>query len=154
MEPITTSEALELLESSPVAHLGVIVDGAPYVTPMSFVVDDGRIRFRTMSGKKLDGIKANPRVCIEVSRLDGVTGDWVSVIITGTASEVIDENIQVETTSALFRKYGEILGSPLSHGPGVRPLPGLPHVVEVTIEEMTGMSSGRGFAVRTKPGRL
>jgi nitroimidazol reductase NimA-like FMN-containing flavoprotein (pyridoxamine 5'-phosphate oxidase superfamily) len=93
-------------------------------------------------------------VCIEVSRLDGVTGDWVSVVVTGTASEVIDEKAKAETTSLLFRKYGEILGSPLSHGPGMRPLPGLPHVIEVSIEEMTGMSSGRGFSVRTKPGRL
>lgn len=154
MEEITTEEALEFLDSSLVAHLGVIVDGAPYVTPMSYVVDDGRIRFRTIQGKKLEGIRSNPKVCIEVSRLDSDTGDWVSVIVRGTASEVIDEGAQAETISLLFRKYGEILGSPLGHGPGMRPLPDAPHVIEVTIEEMTGMSSGRGFSVRTKPGRL
>lgn len=154
MEELTTQEAMELLENSPVAHLGVIVDGVPYVTPMSYVMDGDRIRFRTMQGKKLEGIKSNPTVCIEVSRLDGVTGEWVSVVVIGAASEVIDEKAKAETTSLLFRKYREILGSPLSHGPGMRPLPGLPHVIEVTIEEMTGMSSGRGFSVRTKPGRL
>jgi hypothetical protein len=29
-----------------------------------------------------------------------------------------------------------------------------PHVMEVTIEGITGMSSGRGLAFRTRPGRL
>jgi len=29
-----------------------------------------------------------------------------------------------------------------------------PHVVQVPIDEITGMTSGGGFAMRTRPGRL
>ena len=51
MEPISESEARRLLEEEMVAHIGVIVDGEPYVTPMSFVVDGNRILFRTKPGQ-------------------------------------------------------------------------------------------------------
>lgn len=36
---MTESEAREFLEAAYVLHFGVISDGEPYVTPMSFVVD-------------------------------------------------------------------------------------------------------------------
>jgi hypothetical protein len=36
----------------------------------------------------------------------------------------------------------------------LQPVAAFPHVIEVTINEISGMSSGRGFAFRTRPGRL
>jgi hypothetical protein len=53
----------------------------------------------------------------------------------------------------LLNKYSESIGSPMGRS-GLQPLAGLPHVVEVTIGEVTGMSSGRGLSPRTRPGRL
>lgn len=153
MEPITTKEALSVLGSEPVAHLGVVYDGEPYVTPMSFVVDGDRILFRTLPGKKLEALRANPVVCVEVSRFDEGSGDWVSVILRGTAQETNDEAAGVAAVTMLLDKYREAVGSPLSRG-GIQPLIGLPHVIEVTITEISGMTSGRGWSHRTKPGRL
>lgn len=153
MQPLTRDQAFEVLESQPVAHLGMVVDGAPYVTPMSYVVDGERILFRTMAGTKLDGIKANPEVCVEVASFDEETGDWVSVIVRGTASLVEDASTRESTVALLFSKYAKVMGSPLSGG-GATPPGGSPHVIEVPIEEMTGMTSSGGFSVRTKPGRL
>lgn len=154
MEPLTREEALEVLEGEPVAHLGVITGELPYVTPMSFVVDGDRVLFRTMAGKKLDAIRSNPSVCIEVSRFDGQTGDWVSVIVKGSARLVDDPNTTQEIISRLFDKYEEVMGSPLSGSSGLVPLGGQPYVIEVPIDSISGMSSGRGIHVRTKPGRL
>lgn len=154
METITAEQAMEVLAREPVAHLGLVIDGAPYVTPMSFVVDEDRILFRTMAGKKLDGIRANPTVCVEVSRFDEETGEWVSVIIRGTARLVDEPDTRQRLIAALFDKYEKVMGSPLSAGGGLMPLGGQPYVIEVPIEEMTGMSSDGGFRVRTKPGRL
>lgn len=154
MESLTPEEAYEILVSEPVAHLGVISNGAPYVTPMSFVFADGRIRFRTMAGRKLDAIRANPAVSIEVSRYDEETGGWVSVIVEGNARLVDDDASRQETIALLFTKYERVIGSPLSGGGGLRPLGGHPHVVEVPIDHIAGMSSGRGMHVRTKPGRM
>lgn len=153
MQPVSRDEAIRILESQPVAHLGIVIDGAPYVTPMSFVVDGERILFRTVAGKKLDGIRANPAVCVEASEFNEETGDWVSVIVRGTARFVDDASTRQDTISRLYSKYEKALGSPLSGG-GIVPLGGNPYVVEVPIEEITGMASNGGLRVRTKPGRL
>lgn len=154
MQPITTEEALEVLGRELVAHLGIAIDGVPYVTPMSYVLDGQRILFRTMAGKKLDGIRANPAVCVEVSRFDEETGDWVSVIVSGTARMVDDSDTRQVVIAALFEKYDKVMGSPLSVGGGLIPLGGQPYVIEVPIEEISGLSADGGLRVRTKPGRM
>jgi nitroimidazol reductase NimA-like FMN-containing flavoprotein (pyridoxamine 5'-phosphate oxidase superfamily) len=154
MEPVSREEALGVLESQPVAHLGIAIEGVPYVTPMSFVMDGDRILFRTMAGEKLDGIQSNPAVCVEAADYDAETGNWVSVIVRGTAKLVDDPNTSQEVVALLYRKYEKVMGSPLSGGGALMPLGGTPHVVAVHIEEVSGMSSGRGVKVRTKPGRM
>lgn len=153
MEPLSREEAISILEDAPVAHLGLVDGGEPYVTPMSFVLEGERIFFRTMAGRKLDALRAHPSVCIEASRYDEETGDWASVIVRGTAAETDEEAVKTDVISRLFRKYDKVIGSPLSGG-GMRPLEGLPHVVVVEIGEVSGMVSGRGWARRTRPGRL
>jgi len=154
MESVSREEALEVLADQPVAHLGIVVDDIPYVTPMSFVLNRDRILFRTMAGKKLDGIRANPTVCIETADYNPETGDWVSVIVRGTARLVDDPATRQELIALIYDKYEKVMGSPLSGGGGLMPLGGTPYVIEVPIDEISGMSSGRGMQVRTKPGRL
>jgi nitroimidazol reductase NimA-like FMN-containing flavoprotein (pyridoxamine 5'-phosphate oxidase superfamily) len=153
MTPLSQEEAMEILTFGHVAHIGVIADGEPYVTPMSYVVDGDRILFRTMPGKKLDAIRTFPKVSIEVSRLDETTGDWVSVISKGTAVETDDEALKSKVVQMLMDKYRSIIGSPLSTG-GMPLLGGAPHVIVVDLDEVNGMSSGRGWDHRTRPGRL
>lgn len=153
MDPLSREEALELLESAPVAHIGVVADGLPYVSPMSFVVVDDQVAFRTVPGRRLEAIRANPRVCVEAAKFDSASGEWASVIVMGTASEIGDDPLRTEVVSKLLEKYRDALGSPLSRG-GLQPLTGLPHVVVVKIEEISGMASGSGLSHRTRPGRL
>jgi len=154
MDTLSREEALEVLATLPVAHLGMVEEGHPYVTPMSFVLDEERILFRTVAGRKLDCLRANPSVCVEASRYDEESGDWVSVIIDGTAVEVDDDSVKQKLVSLLFRKYEHVMGSPLSTGDGLQAIAGQPHVIEVTINDLSGMVSGRGWARRTRPGRL
>jgi len=153
MEPITDAEALEFLREAMVAHLGVVHDGEPYVTPMSFVVDDDRLLFRTKPGMRFEAIQTNPSVSVEVSRFDESTGEWMSVVVKGTAVERTDEATTSKTVELLRAKYSSVLGSPLGRD-GLQPMASFPHVIEVKIGEITGMSSGRGFSYRTRPGRL
>jgi nitroimidazol reductase NimA-like FMN-containing flavoprotein (pyridoxamine 5'-phosphate oxidase superfamily) len=147
------NEAIGFLSRSKVAHIGVISDGVPYVTPMSFVVDGDRILFRTKPGKRLEAIESNPVVCIEASLFDEETGDWTSVVVTGRAAERSDDETTARAVELLLEKYEAVLGSPLGHG-GLQPMASFPHVIEVPIEEITGMTSGQGFSFRTRPGRL
>ncbi len=153
MEPMTEDEALEFLREAMVAHIGVVSEGEPYVTPMSFVLDGRRILFRTKPGKRLEAIEASPVVSIEVSAFDETTGVWVSVVVKGRAIERADDETAARAVELLLEKYQAVLGSPLGHG-GLQPMATFPHVIEVPIEEITGMTSGSGFSFRTRPGRL
>ena len=153
MEQISETTAREFLASAPVAHLGVVHEGVPYVTPMSFVYAEEKILFRTKPGRRFDAIQANPAVSIEVSSYDPSNGDWTSVVIRGKAHETTDPHLLDLTVSQLFVKYRDALGSPLGHG-GMQPLASFPHVVAVDIEEITGMTSGGVLGARTRPGRL
>ena len=120
---------------------------------MSFVVDGDRILFRTQAGRKLEAIEESPTVCIEACSFDESTGDWQSVIVNGKAAETVDQAIGERAVTLLLEKYVDQLGSPLGIG-GLQPLASASHVIEVVVEEVTGMTSGRGFAPRTRPGRL
>ena len=74
MDTLSREESFELLDTSLVAHIGFISDDSPYVTPMSYVRDGDRLLFRTEAGKKLDALRSNPAVCVEVSVFDDQTG--------------------------------------------------------------------------------
>lgn len=136
-----------------VAHIGVVSNGDPYVSPVSFVVDGNRVLFRTKPGKRFEALIANPRVSIEACRFDEETGDWISVIVKGTAVERTDPTTTTHTVEMLYDKYVKYMGSPLSSS-GFQAMASFPHVVEVSIDEITGMVSGRGLSIRTRPGRL
>lgn len=153
MEPMSESAARQFLEKAPVAHVGVVAEGEPYVSPMSFVVDGNRILFRTMPGKRLNAIKASSRVSIETCRFEEESGDWSSVIVSGEARLVDDDPTRQLVMGKLFEKYRDALGSPLSRS-GLQPLGSLPAVVVVEIEEISGMTSSGLFSQRTRPGRL
>ncbi len=153
MEPITEARAHEFLEKALVAHIGVVVEGEPYVTPMSFIIHEGRILFRTKPGRRLEGIKTNPVVSIETSTFDETSGDWTSVIVKGNATIEKDDVVIQATLTGLYDKYREILGTPLGRG-GIQPIASFPNVVAVEILEISGMSSSGLFSMRTRPGRL
>ncbi|HEY4584719.1 MAG TPA: pyridoxamine 5'-phosphate oxidase family protein [Acidimicrobiia bacterium] len=153
MDSIPEGEAREFLSKAMVAHIGVVSEGDPYVSPMSFVLDGNRILFRTKPGKRFEAIVAHPTVSIESSHFDNETGDWISVIVRGRAAERTDSETATLAVEMLFEKYAKVLGSPLGRT-GFQAMASFPHVVEVSIDEITGMVSGREFSVRTRPGRL
>jgi nitroimidazol reductase NimA-like FMN-containing flavoprotein (pyridoxamine 5'-phosphate oxidase superfamily) len=153
MDPLSEAEAREFLSEAQVAHIGVVSNGVPYVSPMSFVLDGNRILFRTKPGKRFEALMANPTVSVEVSRFDEASGDWMSVIIQGQAAERADIETTTRTVELLLEKYQQVLGSPLSRD-SFQAMASFPHVVEVTIDEISGMVSGRGFSFPTRPGRL
>ena len=60
-----------ILDTAKVLHLGLAVDNEPYVVPMNYgyLMDDGKLTLYLHSavlGKKLDMIRANPNVFIEM----------------------------------------------------------------------------------------
>ena len=65
------NEIRRILDTAKVLRLGLAVDGEPYVVPMNYgyTLEEGKLTFYLHSatrGKKLDMLRANPRVFIEL----------------------------------------------------------------------------------------
>ncbi|HLU31620.1 MAG TPA: pyridoxamine 5'-phosphate oxidase family protein [Acidimicrobiia bacterium] len=151
MNELTPLQCQSLLTSSSIAHLAVVDDGAPYVTPISYVMIGDALFVRTSPGRRIQALRTNPKVCIEVSEYHDDTGDWESVVIFSTAEFVEDDRVDQEVISAFFDKYRNVLGSPLNPG-SVLPHEGV--TVRFPIDISTGRTSGSYFSVRTRPGLL
>lgn len=97
---LTRSECDELLTSSVIGRLGVLVDGRPEVYPVCHVYVDGSVAFPTNAGTKLHAALSWPFVAFEVDAIepDGLSG-W-SVIVKGRAEEVT-EAAEIERLSGV-----------------------------------------------------
>lgn len=150
MIELTADRCRTILEEGRVAHIAQIDGDAPYVTPMSYVLLGEDLVFRTGPGRRLEALRRDPRVCIEVSQPREDTG-WESVIVRGQARLITDPRREQEAIAALLAKYHSesALGfSAPAVYPEERP------VVAVTPEETTGRASGGGLSTSTRPGRL
>lgn len=153
MEDLSEQQAREFLTAADVGHLAVVDRGKPYVTPMSFVVNDNTILLRTGFGRRLEAIRSNPDVCVEVSHFETESGDWTSVVAEGRAHEVDDAELEATAVQMLLQKYEASIGSPFRMSV-VQPLPTWHVVVAIEIDTIGGRSSGGGFSRKFTPGRL
>lgn len=90
LEHMSDDDCWTALALDRVGRLGVLVDSAPEIYPVNFVVHERSIVFRTDPGSKLRGLDRSPSVCFEVDRFDLRDRAGYSVLIKGTASEVTD----------------------------------------------------------------
>ena len=65
------SQIKHILDTAKIVHLGLAVDNEPYVVPMNYgyTMEDGKLTLylhSAVKGRKLDMIRANPRVFFEI----------------------------------------------------------------------------------------
>lgn len=128
-------------------------DGYPYVTPVNFVYDRGRIYFHcALKGEKLDNIARDPRVCFEVDLplatidLDAIPDGgacklhqfYHSVVIRGEARVLPDGELKAAALNALVAKHepGRAFTPVDARMPACRACA----VVEIEPRRMTGKS--------------
>lgn len=109
---------LEIVSKAKILHLGLFDESFPYIVPMHFGYEfnDGRFVFFLHSAKeghKLDLIKDNPNVCIEmecdVNLISGgevpckYGSEFASVIGRGHAELVADEKEKIKALQLLMK---------------------------------------------------
>ncbi len=86
---LTERECWERLRNEAYGRLAVVGADGPVIYPINAIVDHGSIVFRTAAGGKLAAIRADPRVAFEVDGWDTVADVAWSVLVLGTAREVV-----------------------------------------------------------------
>jgi nitroimidazol reductase NimA-like FMN-containing flavoprotein (pyridoxamine 5'-phosphate oxidase superfamily) len=84
-EHLSPDRCWELLGSSCVGRVGVLVDSAPEIYPVNFAVDGATIVFRTDPGNKLRGVDRSPSICFQIDGFDAGTRTGWSVLVKGRA---------------------------------------------------------------------
>jgi nitroimidazol reductase NimA-like FMN-containing flavoprotein (pyridoxamine 5'-phosphate oxidase superfamily) len=142
LEIVDIQEIEGILRSAPFCRLAMVDAGMPYVVPLSFGYEDGRLFFHSAaSGRKLDVIRRCGRVCFEITseaevvvgvEASGSTVRYSSVIGTGIARELedpVEKRHALEILAGHYRRLdGEISAESVAKTA----------VIEVAIESMTG----------------
>ncbi len=86
---ITATECQEIMARKGFGRLGCARDNQPYVVPIYFACQPGRLYGYSAFGRKIEWMRTNPKVCVEV---DEVTSQfvWTSVILNGQFEELPD----------------------------------------------------------------
>ena len=100
---LNDEQARNLLETATIGRLGCIVDGEPYVVPISFFVEGDSIYSHSLSGKKIKALRENPRACLQVDKIESAL-HWRSVLAFGTFEELTeDEERHLVINKLLYR---------------------------------------------------
>ena len=88
LEEVPAEECMELVGSLTVGRVAVAAPGqAPLVVPVSYIVDEQTVVFRTGPGTELSRLMSNP-LSFQVDFVDAYHRSGWSVLIRGTAAEV------------------------------------------------------------------
>lgn len=142
------TEVEAVLREAAVGRLATCVDGEPYVVPLSYVYNDGKIFFHgAAQGKKMRDLAKNNRVCFEVDISELMHANdpcdynfrYRSVIANGTARVIQNPEEKLKALRLLIEKYapgkaGKLTPERLFSFKSLA-------VVEIKIEEMTGKRS-------------
>lgn len=133
---MSEEEARSLLGAGSLARLGCVADGYPYVVPINYVFDGKSVISHSLPGRKIDAMRASPRVCLQVDEVRDQTR-WKSVLVFGTFEEL---------TNASARERA--MGLLLSLFPQLTPVESLitkdanapaPIVYRIRVERLTGI---------------
>jgi len=109
IKEMTQQEIRELLERATIGRLACAKDGQPYVIPLTFAYHAVFLYSFTTAGRKVDYMRANPRVCVEFDEISA-TNNWQSVIVTGLFEELTKEPEHIDsryTAHMLLNKSAE-----------------------------------------------
>jgi uncharacterized protein len=86
---MTPEECRDELAQTRLARLACEVDGQPYCVPVYLVYDDSYLFGFSTMGYKIDCMRANPLVCVEIDDVKS-QNEWMSVLVFGSYEELPD----------------------------------------------------------------
>jgi uncharacterized protein len=87
VQEMTKNECLHILASTRLGRLACVRENQPYIVPIYFVYDDHYLYSFTTLGQKVEWMRSNPLVCVELDEVKG-SNHWTSVVIFGQYEEL------------------------------------------------------------------
>ena len=99
---ISQEECRTLLNRVLVGRLACSLENQPYVVPVCFAYEPKRLYVFSTLGKKIEWMRQNPKVCLQVDEI-GNSSNWTSVVVDGTYLELRDPQYAAEKQHARER---------------------------------------------------
>lgn len=99
IDELNDTQCREFLAQSSMARLGCSLNDQPYIIPVGFAYEDDFIYVFATLGKKIEWMRTNPKVCMQVDESKGQS-DWVSVIANGEYEELPEPKFAKERAHA------------------------------------------------------
>ena len=131
--------ARKVFQSARVARLGCIVNGEPYVVPISCHLEDDCLYSHSLPGLKISGLRENPRACVQVDEIENDL-HWRSAIAFGKYEEITKSNEREEILARLLRKFPML--TPVESAIAVDASTPQVIVFRIRIDRLTGVSEG------------
>jgi nitroimidazol reductase NimA-like FMN-containing flavoprotein (pyridoxamine 5'-phosphate oxidase superfamily) len=125
IEQLTEGECLAVLGRSRLGRLGCARDNQPYVVPIHFVQEGPYLYGFTTPGQKVEWMRSNPLVCVELDEVEG-SERWLSVVIFGRYEELPEtreeeqQRLQEQPRERLHAREIEQRAEPLGGSPEER----------------------------------
>jgi nitroimidazol reductase NimA-like FMN-containing flavoprotein (pyridoxamine 5'-phosphate oxidase superfamily) len=106
-----------LIQGERIGRLGCCKDGRAYVVPIHYVSAGSMIYSFTMPGQKLDFMRGNPNVCLQIDKIER-SEEWKCVLVEGVFRESTMEADQQEVWKLLeqHNDWWEIGSQLVKHG--------------------------------------
>lgn len=89
VQEITLEECRKALRGAGVGRLACARENQPYIVPVHFAVDRDDVYSFSMPGQKIEWMRNNPRVCLEIDSVKSPS-DWTSIVVLGRYEELPD----------------------------------------------------------------
>ena len=89
IQDMTPKASVQLLEASRIGRIACARGAQPYVTVFSFAYHEEAIYSFATVGQKIEWMRTNPLVCVEVSNIVSAQ-EWQSVVVFGRYQELPD----------------------------------------------------------------
>jgi uncharacterized protein len=89
LEEMAAKDCREMLKRASLGRLGCSREDQPYVVPIYFVYEPDHLYGFATEGQKIEWMRSNPKVCVEV---DEITNhfEWASIVLYGQYRELPD----------------------------------------------------------------
>ncbi|WOS65401.1 pyridoxamine 5'-phosphate oxidase family protein [Sinorhizobium fredii] len=90
IKEISREECNQVVRAGHVARLACCKEGRPYIVPITYAFAGNCLYFFSMPGRKIEWMRANPNVCLQVEEFFG-DRHWKSVLVFGRYQELPPE---------------------------------------------------------------
>ncbi len=101
---LNESEAWAVINAGRIGRLGCIDHDEPYVVPINYLVEDGRIYSHSLPGRKISALRTHARACLQVDQIQS-DFHWQSAIAFGSYEEVNDDQKRTVVLQQLLDRF-------------------------------------------------